>query len=145
MPILGRFFGGKSWNPKDYAKKDKGRWIVTPGVFYPAMIQHIKESLASGDLPAELIDRQIKGDVDPTLAAKRYRGWGRRISDQAWADALRPLGQVRVKDWRNRAEALECARLWFTRALKNREAPPVYIKILKDDRFKLGVDKEFRA
>ena len=140
------WIGGKGWKAKDYARKERGVWVITPATFYQAMIQHIKDSLASGDLPTELVDRKIKGEIDPTLAAKRYRNWARGISDQAWDDALTPLSLVGTHQRQlARAEALECARLWFTRALKNAETHPVYIRILKDNRFRLGVSTEFRA
>lgn len=151
MSLITKIFGGKSWNPKDYAQKVKGVWALTPGVFYPAMIQHIQETLAGQDLPAELIDIRVRPDVDPCLAARRYRNWARRIPGRAWEDALRPLADVFSQGWNGerllqRAEALECARLWFTRALKNAEAPAaIRIRILRDERYKLGTDRQFHA
>ena len=110
------------------------------------MIQHIKESLEDGDLPAELVDTIVHPEIDPCLAARRYRGWARRIPEQAWLDA--EVAPELVPDSRlmARAEALECARLWFTRALKNKERPAgISIHISADPRFRLGVDAEFRA
>lgn len=137
------------WDPKDYARKVGGTWEATPAEFYPAMIGHIMDSQASGELPAELIDKRVNPEVDPCLAARRYRNWARRIPGEAWADATLPLAQVLstcdVRRIKARAEALECARLWFTRALKNNEKSPIYIHILKDTRFALGVSEEFRA
>lgn len=149
MTFLTKLFGDKGWNPKDYAQKVRGVWAVTPGTFYPAMIHHIRASLAAGELPPELIDIQIQDEVDPTLAAKRYRNWARRIPESAWRDALLPLAAIPARDEERidrRAEALECCRLWFTRALKNAERPAgIRIRILRDERFKLGTDREFRA
>ena len=144
--LFARVFGEKGWNPKSYAKKVQGVWVLTPAVFYPAMIEHIQESMAKDELPPELIDIRINPDVDPCLAARRYKGWARRISALAWSDALLPLSVIPARRIPARAEALECCRLWFTRALKNAEGPAgIRIRILKDFRFKLGTVQEFRA
>jgi len=146
MPnILTRVLG-KGWNPKRFAKKEKGVWEVTPAVFFPAMIEHIQESLASGELAEELIDIIVHPEIDPCLAARRYRNWARRIPEQAWTDAMLPPELVPDSRIMARAEALECCRLWFTRALKNAERPAgISIHISNDPRFRLGVDAEFRA
>ena len=85
--------------------------------------------------------------IDPCLAARRYRGWARRIPAQAWEDAQVAPEHMRTHERQMaRAEALECCRLWFTRALKNKERPAgISIHISADPRFRLGVDAEFRA
>lgn len=145
-----KLFGGDKFKLTDVAKRDKsGQYVITPGEFYPAMIAHIRASVEAGDLPAELIDRDIKQEIDPTLAARRYLNWARRIPDLAWRDALVPLAvlegkglQVRIAE---RAEALECARLWFTRAAKNFDGGLTRIRILCDPAYKLGTIAEYRA
>jgi hypothetical protein len=145
----------RQWDPKDYADEvDEGHYEILPSEFYPAMIAHIQKSLEQGDLPRELVDKDPHPDIDPNMAARRYRNWAKRITPQAWGDALKNLEEVvplanptkeQVARVVRRAEALECARLWFTRALKNAKAPPIYIHILNDPRFRLGVNVEFRA
>lgn len=141
--LLGR------WDPRDYARHEGGKWVLDPEKFYPAMIKHIRESLEHEDLPAELVDRNPRPEIDPMMAARRYRNWAVRIPTQAWEDAECSFAEVvehgdlvRVA---RRAEVLECARLWFTRALKNTAKDPIYIRILNDPRFRLGVGGEFRA
>jgi hypothetical protein len=144
MSIIAKVLG--KFDPADYARKAGKLWVISPAMFYPAMIKHIRASLESQDLPAELVDREVNPEVDPGLAARRYRNWARRITPQAWNDALQPpnlnLGERRAIE---RAEALECARLWFTRALKNHESGPVHIRILRDDRYRLGIERQFHA
>lgn len=129
------------WDPKDYARQVDGVWEITPAKFYPAMIKHIHATLDDAGLPPELVDRDPRPEVDPGLAARRYRSWARKIDGTAWADALQPLGKI--PDFRRikaRAEALECARLWFTRALKNHTGGPIFIHIERDSAFRLGVN-----
>lgn len=140
------------FDPKDFADKQGETWVVIPSVFYPAMIAHIKKSLENEDIPQELVDKDPHPEIDPRTAARRYRNWAKRIGPQAWTDAHRSLIEIPADDERKwvlrvtqRAEALECARLWFTRALKNGAEGMTRIRILNDSRFKLGVNLEFRA
>lgn len=147
MSVLSKLTG--KWDPTDYARKEGEVWILSPSVFYPAMIKHIRICVGEGTLPEELIDREVNPDIDPALAARRYRAWARRITAQAWNDALCPLERVLglgIERIAERAQALECARLWFTRALKNGKGPgTVKIRILRDDRYRLGIDLQFHA
>jgi len=135
----------KRFDPSEFATLVGGRWTITPGVFYPAMVRHIHGSLQIEELPPELVDRVINPEVDPLLAARRYRNWARTIEPEAWRDALTHINKVPEKRLVKRAEALECCRLWFTRALKNNEKPPISIHILKDEGYRLGVNVELRA
>ena len=135
----------RGWDPAEFATLVDGRWTITPGVFYPAMTRHILKSLREEELPPELVDKEINAEADPLLAARRYRNWARRIEAEAWKDANTHIGKVPQQRWMKRAEALECARLWFTRALKNNRKGPHMIHILRDEGYKLGVNAEFRA
>lgn len=120
---------------------------LTPAEFYPAMVAHIREAIQSPDLPAELVDRDVNPQIDPLLAARRYYNYAKRIPEGAWSDALVPLAVLLskphidiIKRVRQRAEALELARLWFTRAAKNQAGRPIGIHILKDENFRLGTE-----
>lgn len=141
--------GGTRFKIADYAAEKDQVYVLTPRVFYPAMVQRIQVELSEEGLPGELIDKKINPEIDPTMAARRYKRWAGRIATAAWADALVPLAALPQEDEQrieDRAEALECARLWFTRALKNKVSPaPVRIKILRDDDYKLGTNKAFSA
>lgn len=113
-------------------------------------------------LPAELIDAEHRGhpDVDPLGAARRLRRLCRRMPATAWDDALLPregFADVktpslspdqyvlaasadddriddRIRRLFFRAAALEYARLWFTRALKNQLEGQLTIALIADDR-----------
>ena len=135
----------RGWDPAEFATLVDGRWTLTPGVFYPAMVRHIHRSLQEEELPPELVDKVINPDADPLLAARRYRNWAKRIEREAWNDALTHIAKVPEGRLMKRAEALECCRLWFTRALKNHAKPPIMIHITRDEAYKLGVNAEFRA
>lgn len=155
LRIFGKDNKERGWNPEDYARRrvdlQVGEyWEIEPGTFYPLMIAYIRQAIQSEDLPAELIDRQVKAQIDPLLAARRYYNNARRIQEVAWGDALVPLQVFLEKGpdahWltrmEQRAEALELARLWFTRAVKNLSDRPVAIHILCDPDYRLGV-KDF--
>lgn len=146
-----KLFGGGKFKLTGVAKRDKsGQYVITPSEFYPAMIAHMQEVVEKGELPEELIDRDIKQEIDPTLAARRYLTWARQIPDLAWRDALVPFAVLAAKPGmqeriEQRAEALECARLWFTRAAKNLDSGLTRIRILRDPAYKLGTIAEYRA
>lgn len=116
---------------------------LVPSVFYPRMASWIQKSLEADELPGELIDTVIRPDIDPLLAARRYRNFARRVSDLAWADVGIPVEVIAAtmdqKRIAERADALELCRLWFTRALKNQMAAPVKIHITRDPAYRLGV------
>lgn len=113
-------------------------------------------------LPSELIDAEHRGhpDVDPLGAARRLRRLCRRMPATAWDDALLPREQFadvptpglspeqyvtaatadddsiddRIRRLFFRAAALEYARLWFTRAIKNQMQGQLKLKLIPDDR-----------
>lgn len=128
--LLARRFG---------ASYERGIYELIPSVFYPTMIAHIQEAITRGELPGELIDRPPQPGIDPQLAARTMLKTARAIPEQAWKDALIPREEFAdVQRIRNRAQALECARLWFTRAAKNlHRGSLTRIHIHKDLRFKL--------
>ncbi len=134
------FLQSKGFQPKNYATKDKegDGWRVVPDVFYPTMIAHIRAVLGEEGLPEELVDRVLQEGVDPKMAARRYLSWARSISVQGWADAQCAPEEVAPERLAERASALECARLWFTRALKNAEQKPIHIRIERNSTFRLG-------
>lgn len=114
-------------------------------------------------LPAELIDAEHRGssDIDPLAAARRLRRLVRKIPATAWTDALLPrekflagktpdlaperylaaaldeqLSQS-LRQLCGRAAALEYARLWFTRALKNTRPGQLTIRLEGGRQFRL--------
>ncbi len=142
MSVKSRLTG--RWDPRDYARQVDGVWVITPSTFYPAMIKRIHATLDDPGLPQELVDKVPHPEIDPGLAARRYRNWARRVEGTAWADAQVSLLAVRsMERIEARAEALECARLWFTRALKNLSGEPVRIHIERDNNFRLGTTRQF--
>jgi hypothetical protein len=113
-----------------------------PAVIYPATIARILEVLADGSLPTELIDKNLNPDVDPRSAALMHRSRIKAIPEEAWALALKPRSEFADSPddaalLGIRADALEAARLWFTRALKNEVGKPVGVHILKDEDYRL--------
>lgn len=117
-------------------------FVFEPAVIYPATIARIKQVLKDGSLPTELIDKNLNPDVDPRSAALMHRSRIRAIPEEAWDLALKPRSEFTDSPDDAgllviRADALEAARLWFTRALKNEVGKPVGVHILKDDDYRL--------
>lgn len=146
-----RLFGTKGdeghFNPEEFCVKKVDPAVgeyyeITPGEFYPKMVAWVRTAAAHEELPPELVDSVIKAEVDPLLAARRYKAYAKRIPDISWSDALVPVNIIAATTQERlsaRADALELCRLWFTRAMKNQAGGPIKIHILKDERFALGV------
>lgn len=115
-------------------------WVsVHPADLYPAVIDRIRHCLAT-DLkyPPELVDIDPQPGIDPWRAAGNYVAAARRLPPQAWDDALADLAELGTDPNRlaDRRTALELARLWFTRALKNR-VRPIGLHLTADPQFRL--------
>src|SRR3989337_2387695 len=94
------------------------RWYAfEPHVIYPATVKRIREVLASGEIPEELVDNQAMPGVDPRSVAMAYASSAKQIPGSAWGDALVDRGdfedplQIAL-----RADALTLARRWVTQA-----------------------------
>ena len=126
----------------DMVKAGYAPFTFEPAVIYPATIARILEVLKDGSLPTELIDKKLNPDVDPRSAALMHRSRIKAIPEEAWDLALKPRSEFTDSPddaalVAMRADALEAARLWFTRALKNEVGKPVGIHILRDDDYRL--------
>lgn len=117
-------------------RADSVPWYATqPAVMYPATIARIGEVIASGEMPPELVGSS-NPEADPMAAAREYRLQARRLPAEAWKLAAAPAPSDPEKR-RVRAEALELARKWFTRALKLAVGKSLGLHILKDPGFRL--------
>lgn len=124
-------------------REDAGRtwYAVDPAVMYPAVIERIRQVIDEEIVPPELVDAldSLTPGIDPTAAALRIVNRCKKVSSAAWGNALKPrsdFGSASSKDVVERAEALECARAYFTRALK-KQVSPLGIHILNDPAYKL--------
>lgn len=98
---------------------------VEPGVLYPQTIAHIQNRLASDGWVAPEHLRNHLADA-------------RKIGDEAWGLALTPRAEVPAEGLPARAEALECARKWFTAALHSAIGnAPMNLRITKDEAWRL--------
>lgn len=108
------------------ASKGMELWLeVDAAKLYPAAVASAIETAAK---PASEIPQS------------RRSAWVRlrRVTELGWKLALVPRDQVTKQDDIDaRAEALEQARLWFTRCLKEQVRKPFGLQILKADDFRL--------
>lgn len=109
---------------------------IDPAEVYPAVIAHIVEVVSGAEEPTELVDVNPTFGVDPYLAARSYTSKAKALPASAFDLALVDRDDVSDADVELRAAALELARLWFTRALKNLKAP-VFIRIKNRPAFRL--------
>jgi hypothetical protein len=107
-------------------------FAVKPAEIYPAALADIKEALQKemGDIPQEFRTVFIEArDVGKKQGVPR---------DEAFALALKPrAGLQSPKKIQARAAALEAARRWFTRCLKEQFKKPFGLHILKDGAYQL--------
>ena len=118
---------------EDRPGSDREWFAVDADVLYPAMVKRIREAVAENGLPQELVDvAPVSIEVDPAAAARRYYKRAKKVEEIAWINALRPRDDFADDSpvLVGRTEALELARMWFTRALKNGRGA-VGIHILK--------------
>jgi hypothetical protein len=105
--------------------------IVSAPELFLGVIKRIRYVLATkGLVPAELIDIEPANEhVDPRQAALHLLDAARQLPPQAWILAFKERDLLTDPEAIElRAKALTIARLWFTRAIKNR-VRPVAIKI----------------
>lgn len=114
-------------------------FICDPGIIYPSTIQHIRQVIASPNLPIELYQDFSPPEIDPRAVARDYQAKARTLPVRAWDLALLPRQDLRSpEDESLRAEALTLARLWFTQALHVAiSGNPLMLRILKDDHWRL--------
>ncbi len=115
---------------------------VDPDIIYPATVKRIREVLASGEIPQELVDPSSPLEVDPRGVARLYLSDASRVPADAWQLALTPRGEFDEESpaLSDRAFALEVARRWFTQALHvmaGGNGTGMGIHILKDERYRL--------
>lgn len=113
-------------------------YAVIPSTIYPATLARIQEVLSAGiALPDELIG-SANLEVAPADGAKQLMRMAKAVPAIGWSLALRPRNEVTDKSQiEARAAALECARRWFTKALKLKVARPLGLRIVKDDAYRL--------
>jgi len=116
---------------------DRVFFAVKPSEMYPAMLAHIKETLATGKPPDKYLD--TKGTPNPLVM---YYDEAKRQSPEAWELAIVPYsqcGSLSADDKRTRNAALECARKWLTELLhRSIGGTPMGLHILAEDKkFKL--------
>jgi len=115
--IVNKFFG----------KERKVRsFEVDTDRMYPEVIKEIYTRLKEKDMPED------KG------LALYYRS-AKKIDDSAWTWALQKKESTPVEKRGMRAEALELARLWFTKEIRLDigEDKALYLHLTKSDRYKL--------
>lgn len=117
---------------------DSGRFCVKPSVMYLAMVERMKQVVELDCKAVELEDREVKSGVHPLAMHDKYVGQAKSLCDLD--AALCPFCEVTEAQAQVRTLVLELARLWFTRAFKNRVASgdvlPV-IRIEKDDNYRI--------
>lgn len=112
---------------------------IAPADLYPATVGRIQEAIAGGELPAELIDHNPADPrIAPAQGAMQYMAEAQAIPNRAWSLADVPRDQItKQADVALRAQALEMARRWFTRALQLAAGGPIGLHILKDEDYRL--------
>lgn len=97
---------------------DLKAFAVAASDLYPPTIARIRDVLASGEIPAELVDQNPPVGVSREQGALRLLSSARRVPAEAWDMALEPREDVNhPENVEARAQALETTRHWFTRAL----------------------------
>lgn len=121
-----RFPGGKEIRHKAGAEgpdrsaggKERPWFTCDPEKIFPAVIARITQVLEDGEFPQELVDNNSQSEIDPRGVARQYLARAKKINPEAWQWALQDRGifykQEPIKE---RAAALDLARLWFTQAL----------------------------
>jgi hypothetical protein len=115
--------------------EDRAFYAVKPSEIYPAMIEHIKETLVAGKAPAKFLDTE--GTPNPLCM---YHDEAKRLPAKALDLALVPYAEaLGTAEKSERNAALECARKWFTELLHQAlRGAPIGLHILSEDRtFKL--------
>lgn len=93
-------------------------YAVAASELYPPTIARIGEVLEAGGIPQELVDPDPPIGVSREQGALRLLSNARRVPAGAWEDALVSRDEVNgAERLEARAQALEVARHWFTRAL----------------------------
>lgn len=112
---------------------------IAPADLYPATVARIQEALADGGVPEELIDpAPIDPRIAPAQAAQAYMSQAAAIPADGWRLALLPRSEVTKQANINlRAQALELARRWYTRALHMAVGAPLGLHILLDEDYRL--------
>jgi len=110
----------------DWAGQLKGpSFEVEPNVLYPQTIAHIRAQLA------------VDGWVAPEHLRPHFSD-AKKIADEVWDLALTERAEIPAKRLAERAEALECARRWFTSALHAAIGnAPMNLRITKDEGWRL--------
>lgn len=113
--------------------RDFPTFAVRPKQMYPAMIAHIKETLADAKLaPTRVLD--LAGTPNPLVM---YHDEAKSLRADAFDLALVPAAQaatLSVEQRLARNAALECARKWFTELLhQSNGGKPMGVHILAED------------
>jgi hypothetical protein len=107
-------------------------FAVRPAEIYPAAIAEIKEALQKkmGDIPQEFRTVFIEArDVGKKQGIPRNEAFALALKSRAGLQSPKKVDA--------RAAALEAARRWFTRALKEQFKKPFGLHILKDEAYQL--------
>jgi hypothetical protein len=114
------------------------KWFAADrSIVYPATVARIIEAIRAPELPAELIGSS-NPDIDPKLSARTHRDRVAAAPARCWDLALRPLSEFKPGSADDhellllRAQGLDLARLWFTRALKLAVGGPIGIHYLNE-------------
>lgn len=114
-------------------------FVVEPSYMYPAMITRIQQALQDKEaVPAELIDTHGNEEIDSRSAARQHMRDAKAVAQEGWQLCDAENSDMLADGQRKmRAQALEVARRWFTRALKNRVDGPIGLHILNDPKYRL--------